>query len=97
MMAAAAQGLPMVLIPIAADQPDNAGLIASRGAGRVIAPDDRTVGSIRAAIQTVLKDESYRQNAVEVRREMAQLPGPDYAVSLLEQLAHDKVPIPSPA
>jgi len=86
-------GLPMVVIPIFADQPYNAACCAALGVGAVIGPDERTPEAIREAVREVLATPSYRQNAEQVRDEMAALPGPEHAVALLEQLAREKRPL----
>jgi UDP:flavonoid glycosyltransferase YjiC (YdhE family) len=93
MYAALDHGLPLVNIPIAADQPENAARCAALGVGVTIAPDERTPEAIRAAVREVLVNPAYRQNAERVRDEMASLPGPEYAVELLARLARDKQPI----
>ena len=86
-MDALALGLPMVVIPIAADQPPNAESCARLGVARVIGPDARTPQAIRVATRAVLADPAYRQAAGQVRTEMEALPGIDHAVTLLEWLA----------
>lgn len=86
-------GLPMVVIPISSDQPENAASCAALGVGRVIAPENRTPEAIRASVREVLGDPSYRRNAERVRDTMAALPGPEYAVQLLERLAAAKQPL----
>ena len=86
-------GLPLVVIPLSADQPLNAACCAALGAGRVIEPGEQTAEGIRAAVRAVLADPAYRTNAERVRDEMAALPGPEYAVTLLERLGRDKQPI----
>ncbi len=86
-------GLPMVVIPIGADQPYNAACCAALGVGRVIGPEERTPEAIREAVRAVLADPSYRANAERLRDEMAALPGPEYAVELLERLAAEKRPL----
>ena len=68
---------------------------AALGVGRVIAPDNRTPEAIREAVRTVLSDPSYRTNAERLRGEMAALPGPEYAVELLERLAAERRPLPT--
>ncbi len=92
-MDAFSHGLPMVIIPIAADQPPNAQSCARLGAARVIQPDQRTPEAIREATRDVLQNPNYRQSAERVRAEMNALPGWDYAVDLLERLAIEKVPL----
>ena len=88
-----AAGLPLVFIPIAADMFDNARRCVAVGAAVSIQPDERTPEAILAAVQTVLDQPTYRRNAEHLRDEMAALPGPEYAVELLERLARDKQPI----
>ncbi len=86
-------GLPVVVVPLNADQPLNAACCAALGVGRVVGPEERTPGGIRAAVRAVLADPTYRANAERVRDEMAALPGPEYAVTLLERLAAEKQPL----
>ncbi len=86
-------GLPLVVIPIQADQPYNAACCAALGVGVMIEPDNRTPEAIREAVRAVLADPTYRANAQRVRDEMAALPGPEYAVVLLERLAVEKRPL----
>ncbi len=86
-------GLPMVLIPIQADQPYNAACCAALGVGVVIEPGERSAEAIRAAVRAVLADPTYRRNAERLRDEMAALPGPEYAVALLERLAAEGQPL----
>jgi len=83
----------MVVVPIGADQPDNAACCAALRVGVVIEPHERTPEAIRAAVRAVLADPTYRQNAERLRDEMAALPGPEHAVALLERLAREKQPI----
>lgn len=91
--AALAQGLPMVVLPIAADQHLNARCAVDLGVGRAIEPDGRTPGVIREAVRVVLADPTYRTSAQRVRDEAAALPGPGDVVGLLEQLAAERQPI----
>ncbi len=92
-LAAVGHGLPVVVIPIAADQPENAQRCAELGLGRVIGPDDRTPAAIGAAVREVLRDPRYRQNAQRLRDEMEALPGPERGVELLERLAAQGQPV----
>ena len=86
-------GLPIVVIPMSADQPYNAACCAALGVGRMIGPGERTPEAIRAAVHAVLADPTYRQNAERLRDEMVAQPGPEYAVELLERLAVEKQPL----
>lgn len=86
-MAALGQGLPMVILPIAADQPDNARRCVDIGLAEAVTSDERTPETIRAATRKVLADPRYRENAGRLQDEIQAMPGPDQAVALLERLA----------
>ena len=86
-------GLPLVVMPLGADQFRNAERVRQIGAGIVIDPDERTPGRVREAVQAILDDSSYRENAERFREEVRALPGLDYAVELLERLARVRQPI----
>ncbi len=92
-LAALSAGLPLVLLPLGADQPQNAARCAALRVGRVLGADERTPAAIRAAVREVLADPGYRSNAEGLRKEMEALPGPEYAVALLERLAVEKRPL----
>lgn len=86
-------GLPMALIPLWADQPVNAQTCARLGVGITVAPDRLTSETIGAATRALLAEPLYRENARRVRDAMAAMPGPEYAVALLERLAAEKRPL----
>lgn len=90
--AALANGLPLVLIPISADQPENARRCAALGVGRSVGPDERTPPTIRAAVREVLDDPTYRCNAQHLRRQTQTLPGLEHAIHLLERLPSNRAP-----
>lgn len=84
-MDALSLGLTMVIIPIAADQPENAQRCMEVGVARVIEPDQR-IGlpqAIRDATRAVLGDIHYRQSAQRLCKEIEELPGLEYPVALL--------------
>jgi MGT family glycosyltransferase len=86
-MACLDAGVPMVVIPLAGgDQTGNANRCATLGVARVVSPDQHTPEAIRTAVQDVLADPSYRQNAGQLRQQIRALPGPKHVVGLLEQL-----------
>lgn len=93
---AIAHGLPLVVVPIAADQHANAARCAALGIAQVITRDNRTPEAIREAAREVLSNPVYRRNAERLRDEMLSLPGPEHAVSLLERLAKERAPLLSP-
>lgn len=84
---ALAHGVPSLVIPMGADQPHNAARCAALGAGEVLAPTSTTPEMVRRTASAMLSDPRYRNAAEAVRREIANLPGPESAVPLLERLA----------
>ncbi len=76
-LGALAFGLPLVLLPMGADQFGNAAAVASAGAGIVLDPDAATPAAIRAALGRVLDADSYRRAARAVADSIAELPTAD--------------------
>jgi MGT family glycosyltransferase len=93
MLTALDAGLPLVIIPIAADQPDNARRCADLGVAEVISPEQRTAQVIQTAVREVLREPRYRRNAEQLRAEMRAAPDLADAVELLEQLARERRPL----
>jgi UDP:flavonoid glycosyltransferase YjiC (YdhE family) len=91
-MSALGHGLPLVIVPVSADQPDNARRGERLGVAAVIAPDRRTPSAFRDAVRGVLGDPGYRLNAERLQEEMARLPGPEQVVGWLEGLAVEHSP-----
>jgi UDP:flavonoid glycosyltransferase YjiC (YdhE family) len=85
------EGVPMVAIPITADQPYSASRCAALGVAEVIEPEQRSPEKILAAARKVMADPSYRANAKNFRAEMAALAGPQEMVTMLEAL--DRQPV----
>jgi MGT family glycosyltransferase len=92
-MGALAHGLPMVLLPMGADQPLNAARCDELGVARVLDPVQCTPENVRNAVLAALTDSTFRSNAERIQREISTLPGQDYAVNLLERLAAEKRPL----
>jgi UDP:flavonoid glycosyltransferase YjiC (YdhE family) len=90
---ALAQGLPMVLIPMGADQPLNAKRCLQLGVAQVLDAIAVTPANLRAAVSTVLAEPRYRREAERMKSEIASLPDPAYGVALLERLAKERRPI----
>ena len=87
MLGALESGVPVVLVPFAADQPVNARSCEVRGFGRVLLPEALSPEAVREAVLDVLDDPAYRREAMSVRDEMRALPGSLEAVAILERLA----------
>ena len=92
-LAALAHGVPLVIIPMAADMPDNAARCAALGVGRTLLPADCTPEAVRDHVRALLADPAYRANAARLRDATAALPGMEHAVALLERLAREQRPI----
>jgi hypothetical protein len=82
---ALAAGVPIVFVPMFADQRPNAERVEALGAGVIVAPSTRTDGGmagleatdaprLRTAIETVLADGSYASAAAAVADDMAAAP-----------------------
>jgi UDP:flavonoid glycosyltransferase YjiC (YdhE family) len=92
-LGALAHGLPMVLIPIGADQPLNAARCEALGVAAVLDAVSATPETARAAVARVLADAGSREAAERIRDEIAALPWPEYAVTLLDRLASKRAPL----
>ena len=89
-------GLPMVILPLGADQPENAARCAELGAARTLDQGQLTPDRIREAALDVLHSPSYRRAAGRLRDEIERLPGLEFAVELLERLGSERRPIIAP-
>jgi UDP:flavonoid glycosyltransferase YjiC (YdhE family) len=94
---ALAAGVPLVFIPLFADQPANARRVTAAGAGLVVGPNADSTGAmvelgpsdvapLRAAIESVLDHASFAEAARRIGHEMSGLPAIDDVIS---QLAGD--------
>jgi UDP:flavonoid glycosyltransferase YjiC (YdhE family) len=86
-LTALAHGLPMVLIPMGADQPLTAARAEALGAARVLDAVRATPEDVREALADVLADPRYRAAAERLRAELEALPGVERAVELLSAIA----------
>ena len=80
-----AQGVPMVAIPIAYDQPGTAARIAYHGVGELVELDELTTEGLRGLTEKVLQDPSYRERAGYFRKVISKTRGLDVAVNIIEQ------------
>jgi UDP:flavonoid glycosyltransferase YjiC (YdhE family) len=83
---ALSEGVPMVVVPISADQPYSAERCAELGVGVTVAAGDRSADAIRDVVRRVLGEPGFRAAARDFQAEMAALPGPERMVELLEEL-----------
>lgn len=83
---ALAHGVPMVLLPIGADQPLNAARCRDLEIARVLDAVTTTADDVRQAAAEVLEHDRYRRSAERVAAEIRGLPGPEHGVRLIERL-----------
>ncbi len=79
-------GVPLVCMPLLADQPDNAARIVAKGAGVRLSPA-ASVEEIRAAISTVLSNNRYRQGAQILGEKLRASNGATEAANEIEALS----------
>ena len=84
--AALAAARPMLIVPLAADQPDNADRAVAAGVAHVIGADGLTAAGVRVAIDAALGDRGLARRATEIAAEIAAMPGPEVAVDRLESI-----------
>ena len=87
MLAALAAGVPLVLLPVAADQPENADRCVAAGVGIALPPEARGPDDVARATRAVLDDPAYRAAARRVAAEIAVMPEPAALLPRLEALA----------
>lgn len=85
-LGALAHGLPMVVLPMGADQPQNGDRVIDRGLGKVLDVIAATPDEVREAVSAVLREPSYRVAAKRLRDEVTAHPPPERTVLLLEKL-----------
>ncbi|MBW4499707.1 MAG: glycosyltransferase [Scytonema hyalinum WJT4-NPBG1] len=86
-------GVPMVAIPIANDQPGVAARIAWAGAGEVVSLKKLSVPKLREAIQRVLTQESYKQNALRLQEAIRRAGGVSRAADIVERAVSTGKPV----
>ena len=95
--AALSRGVPVIVLPLAADQFEVAARCAWTGAGIRLDPWACTAAQLREAVRNILSDPSYRARAREIGNSCARLGGPELAATLLERLAETRQPVLRPA
>lgn len=79
-------GKPMVVIPFTADHPRNAQQCETMGVAHVLHPDRLTPSAVAKIVDSALTDTGCADNARATASEIAAMPGPDRAATILEGL-----------
>jgi zeaxanthin glucosyltransferase len=88
-----AQGVPMVAIPIANDQPGVAARVAWSGSGAVVPLKRLSEPRLRQAIDRVRQDDSYRHHARRLQLDIQRSGGVQRAADLVEQAIRTGQPV----
>lgn len=80
-------GLPLVLVPHAADQFDNAARAEAAGAAVVLRPDEVSPESVRAALERVLAEPSFAEAARTIAAEIDAMGSPAEVAERVEEHA----------
>lgn len=86
MLGAMGAGCPMVVVPLGADQLDNASKAQRMGIARVVHPPDATPETLRAAIVEVLESRTQREPCDRLQHEVATMPGLHELTAELQRL-----------
>jgi MGT family glycosyltransferase len=89
-------GLPLIVIPFSADQPESAGRVRASGAGIRIRPAKAKGNRLRKAIAAILNDPSYRREAQRIQKSYTACEGPRTAARLIGHLAETQQAIHRP-
>ncbi len=93
LLAILAHGLPLLVLPQGANQFHNAQACVAAGVGRRLLPTEVTAEAVRREVRALLHEPALRESAERVGREIADMPGPDHGVALLERLAELRRPL----
>jgi UDP:flavonoid glycosyltransferase YjiC (YdhE family) len=94
MLTAAAHGVPQVIVPMMADQPINARLLAATGAGVWLEAASLSAVGVRNAVASIVFDDGPRAAARQLQAEIGTLPVPAKIVDRLEELVRRWAPGP---
>jgi UDP:flavonoid glycosyltransferase YjiC (YdhE family) len=85
-LASLAAGRPMVVVPIAADQADNAEAVTRTGSGLVLDAETLDARTVAAALARLLSEPAFAAQAGAVRDEIAAMPVAEAAMDRIEAL-----------
>jgi MGT family glycosyltransferase len=78
-------GIPLVIVPTEWDKPDNAQRVVEAGAAIRISPRRCSPQRLRAAVEQILSDPKYRDNARRIGQILKRINGPRKGAELIEE------------
>jgi zeaxanthin glucosyltransferase len=88
-----AQGVPMVAIPIANDQPGVASRLEWLGVAKVLPPSRLTGRRLRSSLRSVLRERHYRARAQQWKAEIARADGLRLAADIVDRAIEERQPV----
>lgn len=88
-----AHGLPLLILPQAANQFHNAEACVAAGAARSLLPAEVTPQAVRAGVGALLEEAGHGERAREIAREIEKMPGPEHGADLVERLVAERRPL----
>ena len=95
-MTALSHGIPLLCIPLGADQPDNAQRCVDAGAGLRLDRRLLTTARLTRAIRTLLSQDSFSRQARKMQHTLRRHNGPEEAAALIVRLAETRAPVYRP-
>jgi MGT family glycosyltransferase len=83
-------GIPLLVVPAEADQPDNARRVVESGAGLRLSSSRCSPDRVREAVEALLAEPGYRQNATGLARVFQRYQGGTKAAELLEDMVENR-------
>lgn len=92
-LTALSDGIPLLCIPLGADQPDNAQRCVDVGAGLRLDRRLLTTARLKRAIHTLLSQDSFTRRAEQMQRTLRRHNGPEEATDLILRLAETRTAV----
>ncbi|MEA5498050.1 nucleotide disphospho-sugar-binding domain-containing protein [Limnoraphis robusta Tam1] len=86
-------GVPMVAIPVTNDQPGVSSRIAWTGAGEVVPLKKLNASKLRVAVEKLLTEDSYKQNALRLQEAIKRAGGVQRAADIIERAVSTGKPV----
>lgn len=92
-LTALSHGIPLLCIPLGADQPDNAQRCVDAGAGLRLNRRLLTTARLKRTIRTMLSQATFIRWAEKMQHTLGQHNGPEEAATLILRLAETRAPV----